>query len=60
MMTTYAKFCEQKIQGNGGCCVTGKSVSMADLLLWGTVKSVRSGMFDHIDKDFFDQFPGIR
>jgi hypothetical protein len=33
---------------------------VADLALWMTVKSVSGGSWDHIDANFFDQFPGIK
>lgn len=58
-MTTMSKYLEEKIQANGGCYVAGKSATMADLAIQATVKSVNSGMWDHINKDFFDAFPGI-
>ena len=59
MMTTIAKYIEEKIKSNGGCYVVGKTPSMADLGLQATVKSVQSGMWDHINKDFYDAYPGI-
>jgi glutathione S-transferase len=58
-LTQLAKYLEEKIQANGGCYVVGKSPTMADLALQGTVKGFQSGMLDHINKDFFDAYPGI-
>ena len=39
--------------------LTGKSLTMADLYLEGLVVAIQAGMWDHIDKDFFDGYPSI-
>ena len=60
VMTTTGTFIENIIQTNG----KGKSVcdvpSVADLAVMGTVDSIASGNWDHIDKNFFDAYPGIK
>ena len=58
-MTTVAKYLEEKIQANGGCYVVGSTPTMADLGIKGNVEAIQSGMFDHINKDFFSAYPGV-
>ena len=60
MMTTMAKYIEEKIQANGGSLLVGKNPTMADLGLALTVKSVGSGNWDNINKGFFDAYTGIQ
>jgi prostaglandin-H2 D-isomerase / glutathione transferase len=59
-MTMIATFVENIIQTNGN----GKSVctepSVADLVVMGGVEMVSSGMFDHVDANFFDAYPGMK
>ena len=60
VMTTTGAFVESIIQTNG----KGKSIcdvpSVADLAVMGTVDSIASGNWDHIDPNFFDAYPGIK
>jgi Glutathione S-transferase, C-terminal domain len=58
-MTKMATFLEKRIQENGGCYIAGKSPSMADLALQGSVKMIQNGFWDHISPNFFGAFPGI-
>jgi glutathione S-transferase len=58
-MTQYANLIEKRIEENGGLYVAGKVPSYADLLLSLQVKVIESGFWDHIDPNFFKQFPGI-
>jgi len=58
-MTTMAKYLEEKIQTNGGCYVVGETPTMADMGIQQIVKSIQSGMWDHINKDFWEAYPGI-
>ena len=59
-MSQYAKYFEGKIAGNGeSAFLVGKDLTMADLSLQGMVQAVESGMWDHIDKAFFDSYPSI-
>ena len=58
-MTKVATFLEGKIQANGGCYISGKSTSMADLVLLLVVKQIQIGFYDYIDTNFYDSFPGI-
>lgn len=57
-MTKFANFFEGLIQQNGGVGFAS-TPSIADLTLWGTVKSIRTGDWTGIDATFFDSFNGI-
>lgn len=59
VMTKTAKFVEHIIQTNGGGKYVCRAPSVADLLVKGSVETLKSGMFDHVNKDFFDDYPGI-
>ena len=70
-MVQYANYFEAKIKANNNRAaatlsnnhsssyIVGSSLTMADLILQGMVQAVESGSWDHIDKHFFDAFPGI-
>mmetsp|Transcript_28108 Transcript_28108/g.61710 ORF Transcript_28108/g.61710 Transcript_28108/m.61710 type:complete len:142 (+) Transcript_28108:292-717(+) len=58
VMTKYADFFEGLIQKNGGVGFAA-TPSIADLTLWGTVKSIRTGDWTGIDATFFDSYKGI-
>jgi glutathione S-transferase len=58
VMTKYADFFEGLIQKNGGVGFAS-TPSIADLTLWGTVKSIRTGDWTGIDATFFDSYKGI-
>ena len=51
-MTKFADFFEGLIQQNGGVGFAS-TPSIADLTLWGTVKSIRTGDWTGIDATFF-------
>lgn len=57
--TKYWKFIEGIIQENGGIYVSGSSPTFADLLVFGSVAQIKTGFWDHIDTNFFDDYPGI-
>ena len=57
-MTKFADFFEGLIQQNGGVGFAS-TPSIADLTLWGTVKSIRTGDWTGIDATFFDAYKGI-
>lgn len=60
-MTKVATFLESIIQSNGGGTSVAKNqASVADLMVQGTVNMIEMGWWDHIDKDFFMAYPGIR
>lgn len=58
-LTQYADFIESRIQkfGNGNSVIGVPSI--ADVFLKSLVGGIQSGSFDHVDKDFFDKYPGI-
>jgi glutathione S-transferase len=58
-MKKFSDFIESIIQRNGGKLVVGKSVTMADIAVSQTVKSIESGSWDHIDSKFFASYPGM-
>lgn len=58
VMTKYSDFFEGLIQKNGGVGFASDP-SIADLTLWGTVKSIRTGDWTGIDATFFDSYKGI-
>merc|ERR1711915_758829 len=58
-MTKYWNWIEGIIQGNGGCYVSGTSPTYVELSIAGCVAAVKSGFWDHIDTQFFDQYPGV-
>jgi glutathione S-transferase len=57
-MTKFSSRLEELIQTNGGVgfCSTP---SIADMALKSSVESVRGGMWDHIDPEFFESYKGI-
>lgn len=57
-MTQFSDFVEAAIQRNGGVGVA-KSPSIADIVVKGQVDSIKSGMWDHIDPNFYEKYPGI-
>ena len=57
-MTKFANFFEGLIQQNGGVGFAS-TPSIADLTLWGNVKSIRAGDWTGIDANFFDSYKGI-
>jgi len=60
VMKQYADFVEGLIQKFGsGKVVVGSDVTLADLLVSGTVDAISSGFWDYIDIKFFDAYPGI-
>jgi len=58
-MTKYWTWIEGIIQENGGCFISGDKPNYADLLVAQSVPAIQSGMWDHIDKDFFEAYPGV-
>lgn len=59
-MTQTFSWIEGIIQDNGGTYVSGgNSPTYADLTIALTVPAIETGFWDHIDTNFFDQFPGI-
>jgi glutathione S-transferase len=58
-MKKFSDFIESIIQRNGGKVVVGKGVTMADIAVSQTVKSVESGSWDHVDSTFFSSYPGM-
>lgn len=57
-MTKFADFFEGLIQQNGGVGFAS-TPSIADLTLWGNVKSIRAGDWTGVDANFFDAYKGI-
>jgi len=57
--TKYWKFIEGIIQENGGSLVSGSTPTFADLLVDQNVAMIKSGFYDHIDTNFFDNYPGV-
>lgn len=57
-MTKYAAYAEKKIQLAGGKGFAS-SPSVADVMLMCMIKQVSSAMWDFIDADFYDAYPGI-
>ena len=57
--TKYWKFIEGIIQENGGVFVSGSTPTFADLLIQQTVAMLKAGFWDHIDTNFFDDYPAI-
>merc|ERR1711935_664389 len=55
--TKYWKFIEGIIQENGGSLVSGSTPTFADLLVDQSVAMIKSGFYDHIDTNFFDNYP---
>ncbi|CAJ1952879.1 unnamed protein product [Cylindrotheca closterium] len=58
-MKKYWTWIEGIIQENGGCFISGDTPTYADLIVAQAVPAIQSGMWDHIDKDFFDDYPGV-
>lgn len=58
VMTKFVNFFEDLIQKSGGVGFAS-TPSIADLTLWGTVKSIRTGNWTGIDANFFDSYTGI-
>ena len=58
-MTKYWTWIEGIIQENGGCFVSGTKPTYADLIVAQAVPAIQSGMWDHINKDFFNDYPGV-
>lgn len=58
-MKKYWDYIEGIIQQNGGCFISGDKPNYADLLIAQFVPAIRSGMWDHIDKDFMENYPGV-
>lgn len=58
-MTKTMKFIEQCVQDAGGKGVVKSGPCVADLMLMTNVKSIRSGMLDYLNTDFFASYPGI-
>jgi glutathione S-transferase len=58
-MTKYWKYIEGIIQDNGGSLINGTSPTYADLIIAQSVPTIQSGSWDHIDTNFFDDYPGV-
>ncbi|CAJ1952881.1 unnamed protein product [Cylindrotheca closterium] len=58
-LTKYWKFVEGIIQENGGILVSGSTPTFADLLIQQSVLMIKLGFWDHIDTNFFDDYPGL-
>ena len=61
-MTRYASFFESIIQrnsGGGGGVLSSSKVTIADLAIKIMVRSFSSGIWDHLDAQFFESYPGI-
>jgi hypothetical protein len=60
IMMKYAAYAESKIQLAGGKSFAS-TPNVADVMLMVQVKMVASGVYDYIDKDFYnkDAYPGI-
>ncbi len=58
-MTACAKLLEARIQAYGGGAGFCSVPSVADLLLMSVIKTIKMGLFDYIDTNFFDAYPGI-
>ena len=58
-MTKYWKFVESLIQANGGTYVADKKPTYADFVVMASVQGIQKGFWDHIDTNFFDDYPGV-
>jgi glutathione S-transferase len=56
--TKYAAFAEKKIEAAGGKGFAS-TPSVADVMLMCQVNAIKSGVFDYIDTNFYDSYPGI-
>jgi len=56
-MTQFFGFLEKRIQDSGGKSIAS-TPSIADIVLQSFVQTIKDGFWDHIDKDFFDSYPG--
>lgn len=59
-MVQYAKYFEAKVVANTASpFLVGGDLTIADLSLKSLVEAVEVGMWDHIDKTFFNSYPGL-
>lgn len=58
-LTRYANFIEMRLAKYHGKGTIGRP-SVADLAVKHVVDGVRSGFFEHVDKNFFDAYPNIQ
>ena len=58
-MKQYASLIEQRIQASESGTSVAKTMSFADLIVTGMVKSIQKGTWDHINPKFFEDYPGI-
>lgn len=56
-MKQYWTWIEGMIQENGGCFISGDTPTFADLMVAQAVPAIDH--WDHIDKNFFNDYPGV-
>jgi glutathione S-transferase len=56
-LRNYFSYVAEKLKGSSGPYLLGDKLTMADLVLYGTVKYFRRGLLDHIPADYDAQWP---
>ena len=59
-MKIYFTFVVEKLTARGGPYFAGENMSVSDIALYGTLKTVRGGTLDYIPVDYDTQWPQLQ
>lgn len=56
-LNTFYSFLDEKLAANGGPFYFGRDLTVADVAVYGVLKSLRTGNFDYIPGDYDSKWP---